>query len=98
MGLLKTLATGLTSEPATPLLDIHTKTRGTCKSIVNTVTLARKWSQATCLPDEWIMKMWNTYTMLFMKLWIELENTVSQDNPGTDKLLLNVSPDGSKYG
>ena len=57
-------------DPAIPLLGIHTEEtrieRDTCTPMFITAlfTIARTWKQPRCpLADEWIRKLWHTYTM-----------------------------------
>ena len=66
----KKLEIELPYDPATPLLDIHTKEtrieRDTCTPMFITAlfTIARTWKQPRCpLADEWIRKLWYIYTM-----------------------------------
>ena len=67
---LKTLEIELTSDPAIPLLGIHTKEirikRDTCTLvfIVALFIIDRTWNQPICpSADEWIRKLWYIYTM-----------------------------------
>ena len=67
---LQNLETELPYDPAIPLLGIHTEEtrteRDTCTPvfIAAMVTTARTWKQLICpLADEWIRKLWYTYTM-----------------------------------
>ena len=67
---LKKLETELPYYPAIPLLGIHTEEtrteRDTCTPMFITAlfTIARTWKQPRCpLADEWIRKLWYTYTM-----------------------------------
>ena len=67
---LKTLEIELPYDPAIPLLGLHTKEtrieRDMCTPmfIAALFTIARTWKQPRCpLVDEWIRKLWYTYTM-----------------------------------
>ena len=55
-------------------------------------TIAKTWKQPKCLlTDEWIKKMWYTYTMeyysaikgneieLFLVMWMDLESVIQSD-------------------
>ena len=56
-------------DPAIPLLGIYpeeTKTECTPMFITALFTIARTWNQPICpKADEWIKKLWYTYTMLY---------------------------------
>ena len=67
---LKKLEIELPSDPAIPLLGIHTKETsierdiGTPVFIAALFTIAGTWKQPRCpLADEWIRKLWYIYTM-----------------------------------
>ena len=67
---MKKLEIELPYNPATPLLDIHSKEirikRDTCTPMFITAlfTIARTWKQPRCSSaDEWIRKLWYIYTM-----------------------------------
>ena len=68
---LKNLGIELPYDPAIPLLGIHTKEIGTERNTCNPMftvapfTIARTWKQPRCplAHDEWIRKLWFTYTM-----------------------------------
>ena len=67
---LKKLEIELPSDPAIPLLGIHTEEtrieRDTCTPIFIAVlfTIARTWKQPICpSADKWIRKLWYIYTM-----------------------------------
>ena len=70
MGLNKVLLKELPYNLAIPLLGTHTEEtrieRDTCTPMLLTAlfTIARTWKQPRCpLADEWIRKLWYTYTM-----------------------------------
>ena len=67
---LKKLEIALPYDPAIPLLGIHTEEtrieKDTCTPmfIAALFRIARTWKQPRCpLADEWIRKLWYTYTM-----------------------------------
>ena len=67
---LKKLEIELPSNPAIPLLGIHTKEtrieRDTCTPmfLIALFTIARTWKQPRCpLADKWIRKLWYVYTI-----------------------------------
>ena len=67
---LKKLEIDLPSDPAIPLLGIHTEEtrieRDTCTPvfIAALFTISRTWKQPKCpSTDEWIRKLWYIYTM-----------------------------------
>ena len=67
---LKKLGIELPYNPAIPLMHIHPKEtrteRDTCTPMFTAAlfTVARTWKQPSCpTADEWIRKMWYTYTM-----------------------------------
>ena len=67
---LKILEIDLPYDPVIPLLGIHTEEtrieRAMCTPmfIIALFTIARTWKQPRCpLVDEWIRKLWYTYTM-----------------------------------
>ena len=54
------------TNPATPLLSIHTEKRDTCPPVFTAapLTITRTWEQPRCSSaDEWIRKSWYIYTM-----------------------------------
>jgi hypothetical protein len=72
--LLKIVNIDLPYDPAIPLLEIYPKecntgySRGTCTPmfIAALFTIAKLWKQPRCpTTDEWIKKMWYSYTMEF---------------------------------
>jgi hypothetical protein len=91
---LKKLNKELPYDPVTPLLGIYPKecnsgyNRDTCTSmfIAALLTIAKLWKPRCPTIDEWIKKMWHTYTteyysaikkneiMLFAGKWMELED------------------------
>ena len=61
-------------------------------NLVSLFTIARTWKQPKCpLTDEWIKKMWHTYTMeyysaikrneieLFVVQWMDLESVIQNE-------------------
>jgi hypothetical protein len=93
--LLKNLNIDLPYDSAIPLLGIYTKecdtfySKGTCTPMFIAVlfTIAKLWKWPRCpTTDEWIKKMWYSYTMEFYSAmkkneilsfaskWMELEN------------------------
>ena len=95
---LKKLKIELPYDPAIPLLDIYPektiiqKESCTKMLIVAPFTIARTWKQPKCpSSDEWIKKMWHTYTMgyysaikrkeieLFVVRWMELESVIQSE-------------------
>ena len=89
---LKKLQIELPYDPAIPLLGIYPektmiqKESCTTMFIAALFTIARTWKQPKCpSTDEWIKKMWHTYTMeyysaikrneilSFVAIWIDLE-------------------------
>ena len=67
---LKKLKIDLSYDPAIPLLGIYPDKTIICKDtftptfITALFTIAKTWNQPKCpLTDEWIKKMWYTYTM-----------------------------------
>ena len=97
-GSSKKLKIELPYDPAIPLLGIHPKKTIIQKESCTTVyiaalfTIARTWKQPTCpLTDEWIKKMWHTYTMeyysaierneieLFVVRWMDLETATQSE-------------------
>ena len=91
-GLLKKLKIELPYDPAIALLGIYPKDtkmliqKGTCTPmfIVALSTITKLWKESK-YPNEWIKKMWHTYTMdydlvmkkneilLFPTVWMKLE-------------------------
>ena len=74
-GSLKKLKIELPYDPAIPLLGIYPdKTlnqKDTCTPMFTTalVTIAKTWKQPKCpLTEEWIKKMWYTYTIEYYSL------------------------------
>jgi hypothetical protein len=95
--LLKNRNTDLPHDPAIPLLGIYPKecntgySRGTCTpmSIAALFTIGKLWKQPRSpTTDEWITKMWFSYTMEFYSAmkkneilsfsskWMKLENII----------------------
>jgi hypothetical protein len=95
--LLKKLKIDLPYDPATPLLRIYPKDcesgyyKSTCTSMFTAAlfTTSKLWKQPRCpTTDEWIKKMWYSYTMEFYSAtkkneilsftgkWMELENII----------------------
>ena len=95
---LKKLEIELPYDLAIPLLGIHTKEtrieRDTCTPVFMAAlfTIARTWKQPRCpSPDEWIRKLWYTYTMeyysaikknafdLVLMRWMKLEPIIQSE-------------------
>ena len=95
---LKKLKIVLPYDLAIPLLGISPEKTIIQKESCTTVyiaalfTIARTWKQPTCpLTDEWIKKMWHTYTMeyysaierneieLFVVRWMDLETATQSE-------------------
>ena len=85
-------------DPAIPLLGIYPEKTIIQKKSCTTVftaalfTIARTWKQPKCpSSDEWIKKMWHTYTMeyysaikrneieLFVMRWMDLESVIQSE-------------------
>ena len=100
-------------DPAIPLLGIHTEEtrieRDTCSPmfIAALFVIARTWTQPRCsLADEWIRKLWYTYTMEYFSAikknafesvlmrWMKLEpiiqNEVSQNEKNPYSILICI--------
>jgi hypothetical protein len=94
---LKNLIIDLPHNPAIPILGIFPKecstgySKGTCTPMFIAVlfTIAKLWKQPRCpTTDEWIKKIWYSYTMEFYSTmkkneilsfaskWMELENII----------------------
>ena len=72
MRFLKKLGINLPYDPAIPVLSIYpekvTVLKDTCTPMFTAVlfTIARTWKKSKCpSTEEWIKKMWYTYTMEF---------------------------------
>ena len=95
---LKKLKIELPYDPTIPLLGTYPEKTIIQKESCTTVyiaalfTIARTWKQPTCpLTDEWIKKMWHTYTMeyysaierneieLFVVRWMDLETATQSE-------------------
>ena len=95
---LKKLKIELPYDPAIQLLGIYPKKTiiqiETCTTmfIAALFTIARTWKQPKCpSTDEWIKKMWHTYTMqycsaikrneieLFVVRWMDLESVIQSE-------------------
>ena len=95
---LKKLQIELPYDPAIPLLGIYPgktiiqKESCTKMFIAALFTIARRWKQHKCpSPNEWIKKMWHTYTMeyysatkgheieLFVVRWMDLESVIQSE-------------------
>ena len=95
---LKKLRIELPYDPAIPLLGINPektisqKESCTKMFIAALFTIARRWKQAKRpSTDEWIKKMWHTYTMeyysaikrneieLFVVRWVDLESVIQSE-------------------
>ena len=95
---LKKLKIKLPYDPEIPLLGIYPENtiiqRETCTTmfIAALFTIARTWNQPKCpSTDEWIKKMWHTYTMeyysgikrneieLFVVRWMDLESVIQSE-------------------
>ena len=95
---LKKLKLQLPYYPAIPLLGIYPEKtiiqKKTCTTmfIAALFTIARTWKQPKCpSTDEWIKKMWHTYTMdycsaikrneieLFFVRWMDLESVIQSE-------------------
>ena len=96
---LKNLGIELPYDPAIPLLGIHTEEiqteRNTCipMFIVAPFIIARTWKQPRCplAHDEWIRKLWFTYTMEYysaikknafesvLRRWMNLEPIIQSE-------------------
>ena len=110
---LKKLKIELPYNPAIPLLGIYPektiiqKESCTTMFIVALFTIARTWKQPKCpLTDEWIKKMWHTYTMeyysaikinetgSFVETWMDLETVteceVSQKEKNKYRMLTHI--------
>ena len=82
------------TNPATPLLSIHTEKRDTCPPVFTAapLTITRTWEQPRCSSaDEWIRKSWymctkeyysaikrNRFESVLMK-WMELEPIIQTE-------------------
>ena len=94
----KKLKIELPYDPTIPLLGIYPEKtiiqKETCTTmfIASAFTVARTWKQPKCpLTDEWIKKMWHTYTMeyysaikrkeieLFVVRWMDLESVIQSE-------------------
>ena len=101
---LKKLKIELTYDPAIPLLGTYLEKnmvpKDTCIPMFTAVlfTIAKTWKQPKCLStDEWIKKMWYTYTkeyysvikkneiMPFAATWMDLEVIILSEVSQTDK-------------
>ena len=101
---LKKLKIELTYDPAIPLLGTYLEKnmvpKDTCIPMFTAVlfTIAKTWKQPKCLStDEWIKKMWYTYTkeyysvikkneiMPFAATWMDLEVIILREVSQTDK-------------
>ena len=71
MEFLKKLKIELPYDPAIPLLGIYPeKTNSKRMFIAALFTIARAWKQPKCpLTDEWIKKLWHTYTHTHLYSW-----------------------------
>ena len=110
---LKKLKIELPYDPATPLLGIYpektTIQKDTCTPmfIAALFTIVRSWKQPKCpSTDEWIKKMWYTYTMNyysaikrkeigpFVEMWMDLESViqseVSQKEKNKYRILMHI--------
>ena len=95
---LKKLKIELPYDPAIPLLGVYPEKtiiqKETCTTVFTAAlfTIARTWKQLKCPPtDEWIKKMWHTYTMeyysgtkrngieLFVVRWMDLESVIQSE-------------------
>ena len=95
---LRKLKIELSYDPAIPLLGINPektiiqKESCTKMFIAALSIIARTWKQPKCpLTDEWIKKMWHTYTMeyysvikgneteLFVARWMDLESVIQSE-------------------
>ena len=104
---LKKLKIELPYDPAIPLLGIYPENtiiqKESCITVFITAlfTIARTWKQPKCpSTDEWIKKMWHTYTMeyysaikrnkieLFVVRWMDLESVIQSE----------LSQKGGKWG
>ena len=108
----KKLKTGLPYDPAIPLMGIYPektiiqKETHTTMFIAVLFTIARTWKQPECPTDEWINKMWYTYTMdyysamkkneieLFVVRQMDLESViqseVSQKEKNKYRMLVHI--------
>ena len=101
---LKKLEIELPYDPAVPLLGIHTEEtrseRDTCTPmfIEALFVIARTWKQPRCpSADEWIRKLWYTYTMKYysgikkntfesvLMRWMKLEPIIQSEVSQKDK-------------
>ena len=101
---LRKLNIELPYDPAIPLLGTYPdktfleKDTCTCMFIAALITLAKMWKQPKCpLTDDWIRKMWYTYTMeyyssikkngimQFAATWMELENLILSEMSQKDR-------------
>ena len=86
------------SQSIYPEKTIIQKESCTTMFIVALFTIARTWKQPRCpLTDEWIKKMWHTYTMgyysaikgnkieLFVVRWMDLESVIQSEIGQTEK-------------
>ena len=110
---LKKLNIELPHDPAIPLLGIYPEKtiiqKDTCIRMFTAAlfTIARTWKQIKCPPtDEWIKKMWYTYTMEYysaikrneigssVETWMDLETViqseVSQKNKNEYRILTHI--------
>ena len=110
---LKKLKTELPCDPAIPVLGIYPEKtiiqKDTCTPMFTAAlfTIARSWKQPKCpSTDEWIEKMWYTYTMdyysaikrneigSFLEMWMDLETViqseVSQKEKNKYRILMHI--------
>ena len=107
---LKKLKIELPYDPAIPLLDIYPEKtiiqKDTCNPmfIAALFTIARTWKQPKCpTTDEWIKKMWHTYTMeyysaikrnktgSFVEMWsLVIQSEVRQKEKNKYRILTHI--------